>query len=93
MHLTGKYLSASNIFSNEIYVVQAGLTGNIKGQILLVFEENNAKFIASSMMGGMPVDKLDELPCSALNEMCNMIMGNSAIVDSKSLTFQIVLRK
>ena len=78
----GKPELSDLIFSNEIYVVQAGLTGNLKGQVLLVFEEVNAKFTASSMMGGMPIDELNELACSALNEMCNMIMGNSATIFS-----------
>lgn len=30
------------------------------------------------MMMGMPVDELDELSKSALSELANMIMGNSA---------------
>jgi chemotaxis protein CheX len=33
-------------------------------------------------MGGMPLVELDELSCSALNELCNMIMGNSATIFS-----------
>lgn len=83
MNLTiGKPELSDLVFSHEIFVVQAGLTGNLKGQILLVYEENNAKKIASNMMGGMPVNELDEMACSALNEMCNMIMGNSATIFS-----------
>ncbi len=78
----GKPSISDLVFPHEIFVVQAGLTGSIKGQVLLVFEEENAKKVASNMMGGMPVEKLDELACSALNEMCNMIMGNSATIFS-----------
>lgn len=78
----GKPELSDLVFSNEVYVVQAGLTGNIKGQVLLVFVEENAKRTASNMMGGMPVTELNELACSALNEMCNMIMGNSATIFS-----------
>lgn len=69
-------------FTNEVFVVQAGLTGNIKGQVLLVFNKENALLTASNMMGGMPVTELDELSSSALNELCNMIMGNSATIFS-----------
>lgn len=69
-------------FEQETFVVQTGLTGNIKGQILLVQTETNAKDIASKMMCGMPVLELDEISCSALNELSNMIMGNAATIFS-----------
>ena len=42
----------------------------------------NAKIIASKMMFGMPIAELDEMACSALNELSNMIMGNTATVFS-----------
>jgi chemotaxis protein CheX len=37
-----------------------------------------AKSIASGMMMGMPVNEIDEMAKSALSELGNMIMGNSA---------------
>lgn len=69
-------------FHDKTFISQAGLTGTIKGQILLVLEEEQAKSVASKMMGGMPVDAIDEMSSSALNELCNMIMGNTATLFS-----------
>ena len=45
-------------------------------------ELEHAKEIASKMMYGMPVAELDEMACSALNELSNMIMGNTATIFS-----------
>lgn len=54
--------------------------GEMKGQVILAIRENNAKDIASRMMFGMPVNELDEMASSALNELGNMIMGNTATI-------------
>ena len=56
--------------------------GEMKGQVILAIRENNAKDIASRMMFGMPVNELDEMASSALNELGNMIMGNTATIFS-----------
>lgn len=36
--------------------------------------------IASIMMGGMPIEKFDDMPKSAISELGNMIMGNTATI-------------
>ena len=42
------------------------------------------------MMMGMPVDTLDEMACSALGELGNMIMGNtSTIFSTMNIIFDI----
>ena len=64
------------------YAIQVGVVGEMKGQVILVMSEDNAKDIASKMMYGMPVTELDEMSCSALNELGNMIMGNTATIFS-----------
>lgn len=69
-------------FSDYIFALQVGVTGDLKGQILLVMTTDKAKMIASKMMFGMPVTELDEMASSALSELSNMIMGNTATLFS-----------
>lgn len=64
------------------YAIQVGVVGELKGQVILAMEEENAKDVASRMMFGMPVNELDEMSSSALNELGNMIMGNTATIFS-----------
>lgn len=69
-------------FNKPTYTITVGIVGQMKGQAILVMDEFRAKEIASKMMFGMPVEQLDEMACSALNELSNMIMGNTATVFS-----------
>ena len=69
-------------FPNATFILQVGVTGVLKGQVLLVMNEDNAKRIASMMMMGMPVEALDEMATSALCELSNMIMGSTATLFS-----------
>ena len=64
------------------YAIQVGIVGEMKGQVILAIEDDIAKEIASKMMFGMPVKELDEMSSSALNELGNMIMGNTATIFS-----------
>lgn len=65
-------------FSENTFILQVGVTGVLKGQVLLCMKEANAKDMASRMMMGAPVNDLDEMASSALCELSNMIMGNTA---------------
>lgn len=69
-------------FKETTYAIQLGIVGEMKGQVVLAMNENNAKDIASKMMFGMPVNEIDEMSASALNELSNMIMGNTATIFS-----------
>lgn len=83
MKLTlGKPSVAALDFPDHIFALQVGVTGDLKGQILLVMTVDNAKMIASKMMFGMPVSELDDMASSALSELSNMIMGNTATLFS-----------
>lgn len=66
----------------KTYAIQVGVVGEMKGQVILAMLDDNAKDIASKMMFGMPVNELDEMSSSALNELSNMIMGNTATIFS-----------
>lgn len=62
---------------NEVNII-IGLTGEVKGNIVFSMPEATAHNIASAMMAGVPVEKLDLISKSALCELANMIAGNSA---------------
>lgn len=80
--VVGKPMIHNFVFPNLTYTIQVGITGAMRGQVVLALEEDKAKAIASKMMYGMPVETLDEMACSALNELSNMILGNTATVFS-----------
>ncbi|MFL0251084.1 chemotaxis protein CheX [Clostridium neuense] len=59
--------------------ITIGVIGDVKGNIVLGFDKGTAMSIASRMMGGFPVDELNEITASAVSEVCNMIAGQSGI--------------
>ncbi len=69
-------------FPDNTFLIQVGITGDMKGQAFLAMTEERAKQIASVMMMGMAVESLDPMACSALGELGNMILGNTATIFS-----------
>ena len=67
-------------YSSDSVVIIVGLTGKMRGQAIFNMSKNVAFSIASSMMFGMPVTELDEISKSALSELTNMILGNTATI-------------
>jgi chemotaxis protein CheX len=65
-------------FHLDEVVLVVGVTGEIKGQVIISTKLEVAKRIASKMMMGMPVDELNDMAKSAISELGNMIMGNTA---------------
>ncbi|MCT4544894.1 MAG: chemotaxis protein CheX [Vallitalea sp.] len=65
-------------YEGNLLAVIIGVTGNIKGQVILSLEIDTACNIASKMMMGMPVKELDNMAKSAISELSNMILGNAA---------------
>ncbi len=75
---TGKpYMKVSPFTPSSVLIV-VGITGDIKGQAVISMSDDLAKSVASKMMMGMPVNELDEMAKSAISELGNMIMGNTA---------------
>lgn len=66
-------------FDSESIVISIGVTGEVRGVVLLAFSVDVACDIASKMCF-MPITQLDELSVSALSELGNMILGNAATV-------------
>lgn len=78
----GKPELAEFSFRGPTYTITVGVVGEMKGQVVLAMTIDNAKDIASKMMFGMPVAEIDDMAASALNELSNMIMGNTATIFS-----------
>ncbi len=67
-------------YNSESVAIIVGLTGKIRGQAMFNMSSETAIFIASSMMGGMQFTELDEISKSAISELANMILGNTATI-------------
>lgn len=77
-----KNVGASLTFENEIFLLQIGITGELKGQVLITMGLEAAKSTASAMMCGIEVLEMNEFSESALRELGNMAMGNAATLFS-----------
>ena len=73
----GKPSLATASFTDDEFLILMGITGEMKGQAIIDFPIEGGKEIASAMCM-MPIESLDELAQSAICELCNMIMGNTA---------------
>ncbi|MBE5938176.1 MAG: chemotaxis protein CheX [Lachnospiraceae bacterium] len=73
----GKPYMRDASFSSENWVIIIGLTGELKGQVLISFDTSSVLDIVSKMCMA-PITQMDDLACSAICELGNMILGNSA---------------
>lgn len=74
--------SVKNIaFTDDTIVIIIGVTGEMRGQVMIAFSNDVACDIASKMCM-MPITQMDEISTSAICELGNMIMGNTATVFS-----------
>lgn len=62
--------------SKEINIV-LGLTGDIKGNLLLGVSKNITLKIVSCMMGGMEFSDVDDIVISGISEFANMLGGTT----------------
>lgn len=74
----GKVYLRSSPYQGEAILIIVGITGKMRGQAIFTMSKPSAFRIASAMMCGMPVDELNEISKSALSELTNMILGNTA---------------
>ena len=58
--------------------VIVGFTKQVRGNVVYNMTEDTAKYIASTMMMGMPVAEFDAMAQSAISEMSNMLTANAA---------------
>ena len=77
-------------FADDSILIMIGLTGEMRGQVIIALTIHNACDVASKMMMGMPVTELNDLSISAISELGNMIMGNTAtILSTKGIGIDI----
>jgi chemotaxis protein CheX len=76
----GKVFVRKAPYAAGIPLIEVGLTGKIRGKGMLSIPIPIAKRIISQMMGGIEIKEIDELGISALSELANMIMGNTATI-------------
>ena len=76
----GKVYIKSSPYTSDNVLVIVGLTGKMRGQTIFSMSKDAAMSIASTMMGGYPVTELDEITKSAISELTNMILGNTATI-------------
>ena len=70
-------------FGKDDWVIIVGVTGEMRGQVLIAMSEKNACAIASKMCM-TEIKAIDDFAASALSELGNMIMGNVATVFSST---------
>lgn len=68
---------ANNTVSLGVAVI-VGFTKQIRGNVVYNMSEDTAKFIASTMMMGMPIAQFDAMAQSAVAEMSNMLTATVA---------------
>lgn len=73
----GKPYITQTKYKEEIFIVMMGITGELRGQVIMAMPTKLACGLASRMMMGMPVDELNDMAKSALGELMNMMMGNA----------------
>ncbi len=76
----GQLFIKTSPYDSDSVVIILGITGKIRGQVLFSMSKDVAMEIASSMMAGMPVTELNEISKSAISELTNMILGNTATI-------------
>lgn len=75
----GKPSAKPTEFTQDSLIIIIGVTGEMKGQVLINFSNSVACDIASRMTM-MQITQLDELGTSAICELGNMILGNTATI-------------
>ncbi|WPC43242.1 chemotaxis protein CheX [Clostridium sp. JS66] len=60
-------------------IINLGIVGDAKGNVVYITDIESGKKIASKMMMGMPVNELDDMAQSALSELTNMLTANASI--------------
>ena len=78
----GKAYIKDTKFTEDTLVIMIGVTGEMKGQVMMAFEDKVACDIASKMCMTQ-ICELDEISSSAICELGNIILGNAATIFSQ----------
>lgn len=77
----GRPYTKEAVFGEKSLLIMLGVTGEMTGQVILDFDNSVALDIASKMCMTQ-LAELNEFAESAISELCNMILGNTATVFS-----------
>lgn len=69
------------VFNGNNWIIIIGITGEMRGQVLIAMTQENACLIASKMCM-TEITEIDDFASSALSELGNMVIGNAATVFS-----------
>lgn len=72
------YLQDRNVISNGV-TISVGFTKQLRGTVIYNMTEDTAKFVASTMMMGVPVTKFGDMAQSAIREVANMLTARAAM--------------
>ena len=78
-NVTREEVTVKNSVESLGILINLGIGGDIKGNIVYNIQGENGKKIASKMMMGLPVEELNEMAQSALSELSNMLTANASI--------------
>lgn len=78
-NVTREDVTVKNSVESLGILINLGIVGDIKGNIVYNIQGENGKKIASKMMMGLPVEELNEMAQSALSELSNMLTANASI--------------
>jgi len=85
----GKPYVKTTEFASDSVIIMIGITGEMRGQVVIGFSMEVACDIASRMIM-MPVTEMNDLSMSAISELGNMILGNAAtILSTKGIGIDI----
>ena len=76
----GKVYIRNKPYEVDTPMIEVGLCGKISGKAVLTVPLPIAYIIISNMMMGVQVSEMNDLGRSALAELANMIMGNTATI-------------
>jgi len=65
-------------FYDDHIWIKIGMTGQLEGDVIFGLHNQVALRVVSAMMGGFPIEELDEMGKSAISELGNMISGNAS---------------
>lgn len=74
-----KNIELKNNINGSGVTVTVGITGDIKGNVIYIMNEEVGRSIASQMMMGMEVSEFDDMAQSAISELTNMLTANAGI--------------
>lgn len=85
----GKPYVKTTEFGSDSVLIMIGVTGEMRGQVMLAFTTVSALQVVSKM-AMMQIDEMNEIATSAVSELGNMIMGNAAtILSTKGIGIDI----